>query len=64
VTPLNAYIGYEAAAKVAKRSLREGTTIRQAVLDEGHVAEGRLTEEQLDAALDVLKMTRPPASKS
>jgi fumarate hydratase class II len=60
VTPLNAYIGYEAAAKVAKRSLKEGTTIRQAVIDEGHVAAGTITEAQLDESLDVLKMTRPP----
>ena len=26
---------------------------------EGHVADGKLTEEQLDDALDVLSMTRP-----
>jgi fumarate hydratase class II len=29
------------------------------VLERGHVAEGRLTEQQLDEALDVLRMTRP-----
>jgi len=30
------------------------------VLSRGHVASGDLTEAQLDAALDVLAMTRPP----
>ena len=59
VTPLNKYIGYEAAAKVAKQSLREKKTIRQVVLEGGYVEKGDLTEQQLDEALDVLKMTRP-----
>ncbi|MFC9972758.1 class II fumarate hydratase [Spirillospora sp. NPDC127200] len=57
VTPLNRYIGYEEAAEVAKQALKERKTIRQVVLERGHVADGRLTEEQLDAALDVLSMT-------
>ncbi|MFP5218932.1 MAG: class II fumarate hydratase [Actinomycetes bacterium] len=60
VTPLNKYIGYENAAKVAKTALKEKKTIRQVVLDSGYVRDGKLTEEQLDAALDVLSMTRPP----
>jgi len=59
VTPLNRYIGYEEAAKVAKRSLAERKTIRQVVLEGGYVERGLLTEEQLDEALDVLRMTRP-----
>ncbi|MFI9495347.1 class II fumarate hydratase [Streptomyces halstedii] len=59
VTPLNRYIGYEEAAKVAKKSLAEGTTIRETVLAEGYVERGELTLEQLDDALDVLRMTRP-----
>ncbi len=59
VTPLNRYIGYEAAAKVAKQSLSERKTIRQVVLERGHVDRGELTEQQLDEALDVLRMTRP-----
>jgi fumarate hydratase class II len=59
VTPLNHYIGYDEAAKVAKQSLAERKTIRQVVIERGHVANGTLTEEQLDAALDVLSMTRP-----
>ncbi|MGK5552198.1 class II fumarate hydratase [Actinomadura kijaniata] len=57
VTPLNRYIGYEEAAKVAKQALAERKTIRQVVLERGYVKEGKLTEEQLDAALDVLSMT-------
>ncbi|GAB3690619.1 class II fumarate hydratase [Angustibacter aerolatus] len=59
VTPLNRYIGYEAAAKVAKHAVKERLTVRQAVLDLGFVERGELTETQLDDALDVLAMTRP-----
>ncbi|MFB7557313.1 class II fumarate hydratase [Streptomyces brevispora] len=59
VTPLNKYIGYEEAAKVAKKSLAERRTIREVVLTSGYVERGDLTVEQLDEALDVLRMTRP-----
>ncbi|MCD0485785.1 class II fumarate hydratase [Streptacidiphilus sp. ASG 303] len=59
VTPLNRWIGYEEAAKVAKQALAERRTIREVVLERGYVARGLLTEEQLDEALDVLRMTRP-----
>jgi fumarate hydratase class II len=59
VTPLNRYIGYEAAAKVAKQALAQRRTIREVVLENGYVDEGKLTVEQLDAALDVLGMTHP-----
>ncbi|GAB4081367.1 class II fumarate hydratase [Modestobacter muralis] len=59
VTPLNKYIGYEEAAIVAKQSLKEQKTIRQVVVERGYVQQGKLTEEQLDAALDVLSMTHP-----
>ncbi|MFN2625040.1 MAG: class II fumarate hydratase [Mycobacteriales bacterium] len=62
VTPLNRFIGYEEAAKVAKQSLGEGKTIREVVLERGYVEQGKLTLDQLDAALDVLSMTRPPTS--
>jgi fumarate hydratase, class II len=61
VTPLNRYIGYEKAAAVAKKALAEDMTIREAVLRAGHVTDGSLTEDQLDAALDVLAMTRRPS---
>lgn len=59
VTPLNRYLGYEEAAKVAKQALAERKTIRQVVLERGYVEQGKLTREQLDEALDVLRMTRP-----
>ncbi|MGW3655877.1 class II fumarate hydratase [Streptomyces sp. NPDC005151] len=59
VTPLNKYIGYEEAAKVAKKALAERRTIREVVLDSGYVERGDLTVDQLDEALDVLRMTRP-----
>jgi fumarate hydratase class II len=59
VTPLNRYLGYEEAAKIAKQALAERKTIRQVVIERGHLDRGTLTEEQLDAALDVLAMTRP-----
>jgi fumarate hydratase class II len=59
VTPLNRYIGYEEAAKVAKQSLAEEKTIREVVLDRGYVQAGKLTEAELDAALDVLSMAYP-----
>jgi fumarate hydratase class II len=57
VTPLNKYLGYEEAASIAKQSLKERRTIREVVLERGHVDSGKLTLEQLDAALDVLAMT-------
>jgi fumarate hydratase class II len=59
VTPLNRYIGYEAAAKIAKQALADGATIRQTVLDLGYVERGEITEQQLDEALDVDRMTQP-----
>ncbi|HET6154035.1 MAG TPA: class II fumarate hydratase [Marmoricola sp.] len=59
VTPLNKYLGYEEAAKVAKESLKAGRTVREQVLAMGYVDRGVLTEEQLDAALDVEGMTHP-----
>jgi fumarate hydratase class II len=59
VTPLNRYIGYEEAAKVAKQSLQEEKTIREVVVERGYIEQGKLTEQQLDEALDLLAMTRP-----
>ena len=59
VTPLNRYIGYENAAKVAKQAVKERKTIREVVLEHGYVDRGDLTEAQLDDALDVLSMTHP-----
>jgi fumarate hydratase class II len=59
VTPLNHYVGYDEASKIVKQSLKERKTIRQVTIERGHIESGELTEEQLDAALDVLSMTRP-----
>ena len=58
VTPLNAYLGYEEAASIAKQALAERKTIRDVVVERGHVKAGRLTEAQLHEALDVRRMTR------
>ena len=51
VTALNPYIGYENAAKIAKKAHKEGTTLRQAALDLE-----LLTNEQFDQWVDPLKM--------
>jgi len=63
VTPLNLYLGYEAAAAVVKQSLLERRSIRDVVIARGHINAGDLTEAQLDAALDVLSMTRPHSAR-
>jgi fumarate hydratase class II len=59
VTPLNKFIGYEAAAKIAKHAVATGLTIREATIELGYVDGTTLTLAQLDKALDVLSMTRP-----
>ncbi|HZN76420.1 MAG TPA: class II fumarate hydratase [Micromonosporaceae bacterium] len=59
VTPLNRYLGYDEAAAVAKQALATGRSIREVVVERGHVEAGRISEAQLDEALDVLRMTRP-----
>jgi len=59
VTPLNKLIGYEAAAKIAKHSVAEGITVREAVIGLGYVERGELTLAQLDEKLDLLSMTHP-----
>jgi fumarate hydratase class II len=57
VTPLNRIIGYEAAAKIAKHSVKHHQTIAEAVADLGYLERGEITPEQLAAALDVAAMT-------
>ena len=59
VTPLNKYLGYENAAKIAKRALAEGATIRETVVAMGFVERGEISEHDLDQALDVEGMTHP-----
>lgn len=51
VTALNPYIGYDNAAKIAKKAHKEGTTLKQASLELGLV-----TEEQFDLWVDPKKM--------
>ncbi|MCB0911183.1 MAG: class II fumarate hydratase [Propionibacteriaceae bacterium] len=57
VTPLNRIIGYEAAAKIAKHSVKANLTVAEATRDLGYVDRGEITEEQLAEALDVAAMT-------
>ena len=54
VTALNPHIGYDNAAKVAKKAHKEGTTLREAALELG-----LLTGEQFDAAVRPDEMTHP-----
>ncbi len=51
VTALNPHIGYENAAKIAKKAHEEGTTLKVAALELGI-----LTEEQFDEIVDPGKM--------
>lgn len=51
VTALNPYIGYDNAAKIAKKAHKEGTTLKQAAL-----ASGLVTSEQFDEWVDPKKM--------
>jgi fumarate hydratase class II len=53
VTALNPVLGYEEAARVAKRAMAERRSVREIILEEGLV-----DAATLDSALDVLKMTR------
>jgi fumarate hydratase class II len=54
VTALNPYIGYDNAAKVAKKAHAEGTTLKEAA-----VALGLLTAEEFDARVRPEKMLGP-----
>lgn len=60
VTPLATVLGYEEAAAIVKQAMKEKKTLRQVAIDRGHVANGTLTEAQLDEALDVAAMAKPP----
>ncbi len=54
VTALNPHIGYDNAAKAAKKAFAEGTTLKEAAL-----VLGLLTEEQFDAWVRPEKMVGP-----
>ncbi|MCW2595633.1 MAG: aspA, partial [Jatrophihabitans sp.] len=58
VTPLNHYVGYDEAGKIAKQELAERKTILEVVVERGHVPD-KISEEKLDEVLDVLSMTKP-----
>jgi fumarate hydratase class II len=57
-TALNRVLGYEEAASIAKQALAERKTIRQVVIERGHVDSGKVSLEELDRLLDVTRMTR------
>ena len=57
-TALNPILGYEEAASIAKQALTERKSIRQIVIERGHIESGRVTVEELDRLLDVMEMTR------
>ncbi|MEX0946341.1 MAG: class II fumarate hydratase [Acidimicrobiia bacterium] len=52
VTALNPHIGYDNGARVAKEALASGKSVRQVVLELG-----LMSEEELDRALDLKRMT-------
>jgi len=52
-------LGYEEAAKIAKQAMIDGATIRDTIVRLGYLRDGKLTEHQLDQALDVKGMTHP-----
>jgi fumarate hydratase class II len=54
VTALNPHVGYDKAAKIAKKAHQDGTTLKAAALELGLV-----TAEQFDAWVDPSKMTGP-----
>ncbi len=54
VTALNPHIGYDNAAKVAKKALTEGSSLREAAIELG-----LLTDEQFDEWVRPEQMTRP-----
>lgn len=54
VTALNPHIGYENAAKIAKKAHAEGLTLKEAAIQSG-----LLTEEEFEKMVDPAKMVHP-----
>ena len=54
VTALNPHIGYDSAAKIAKKAYQDGTTLKEAA-----IALQLLTPEQFDQWVDAARMTKP-----
>ena len=52
VTALNPHIGYDAGSAAAKEAFATGRSVREVVLEKG-----LMTADELDAALDLKKMT-------
>ena len=59
-TALNPVLGYEEVASIAKQALAERKSIRQVVIERGHVESGKVSLEDLDRLLDVMRMTQSP----
>jgi fumarate hydratase class II len=57
-TALNPVLGYEEAASIAKQALAERKSIREVVIERGHVDSGKVSLDELDRLLDVMEMTR------
>jgi len=53
VTAVTPHIGYDNAARVAKKAIAENKSIRQVILEEK-----LLSREKLDQVLDLKKMTK------
>jgi fumarate hydratase class II len=56
-TALNPVLGYEEAASVAKQALAERKSIRDVVIERGHVDNGTISADDLDRLLDPRRMT-------
>jgi fumarate hydratase class II len=54
VTALNPHIGYDNAAKIAKKAHKDGTTLKQAA-----TALGLVSADDFDRWIDPKKMTEP-----
>ena len=54
ITPLIGVIGYDKASEIVKRSLDEGKTIRNILVEEK-----LFTKEEIDELLEPLNITRP-----
>jgi fumarate hydratase class II len=58
-TALVPVLGYEEVATIAKKALAERKSVRQVVIERGHVDSGKVTLADLDRILDVMRMTKP-----
>ena len=57
ITALTPHIGYQHAADIAKKAIKTGEPVRKLIL-----AEGLLTEAELNAILDPMSLTKPGIS--